>query len=70
MVDRQPSPATPLGFAVISQKQKGRATREGGSGIAMDWCRLGVATGSRRGEVSHLSTRGNIRLGSPFCDAR
>ena len=36
----------------------------------MDWCRLGVAIGPRRGEVSHLSTRGNMRSGSLYCDVR
>ena len=34
----------------------------------MDWCR--VAIGPRRGEVSHLSTRGNMRSGSLYCDVR
>ena len=40
------------------------------SGIGMDWCRLGVAIGPRRGEVSHLSARGNMRSGSLFCNIR
>jgi len=35
-----------------------------------DWCRLGVAIGPRRGEVSYLSTRGNMRSRSLFCDIR
>ena len=36
----------------------------------MDWCRLGVAIRPRRAEVSYLSTRGNMRSRSLFCDIR
>jgi hypothetical protein len=32
-----------------------------------DWA---VAAGPRGGEVDHLSPRGNMRLGSLFCDVR
>jgi hypothetical protein len=53
--------------------------REGRSGIGMDGDgNLGsVPVGGRdwavvagRGEVGHLSLRGNMRLGSLFCDVR
>ena len=58
--------------AQVSSARSGKnaATWERGSGIGMDWCRLGVAIGARRGEVSHLSTRGNMRSGSLYCDVR